>query len=381
MARHLSLQLPPDADPAKPRRVVPRRNGRAKQPGLRDVARAAEVSLATVSLVLNGSPRISDATRSHVRGVMDELGYQPNRLAQSLGGRYVKAVAAILPDLRHAFADAYFGELLSGITDEAQDRGFKIFLEQAKPDYLAANRHVELFEQRYVDGVLLLGHTDKSGHARDLAGGDYPAVVVDNRLDLGPDCRLDSVRGDYAAAAQQVMSYLAQLGHRRVGLLHAAPDIATVREVRDAWCDRLRQLGVEPCDTMTRDGRFTEKGGAEATADLMKDHPDTTAILAMSDKMAIGAMHHLHRAGVRVPGEVSVIGFDDLPHASYVSPALTTVNLPLYDVGRRSMARLIERVEGRTDVTADVLPAHLVIRDSTAIARDAGRNSNGLREP
>ncbi len=383
MARHLSLS--PNADStatsdasasvAMPERPATRRhrNGR-NQPNLRDVAKAADVSVATVSLVLNDSERISRATKLRVREIMDRLGYQPNRLAQSLSGKYVKTVAVMLPDLRHAFSDAYFGELLSGITDEAQTHGFKVLLEQAKPDYVATNKHVELFERRYVDGVLLLGHTDLSAYAADFPKGSYPAMAVDNRLTITGNSEIapiDYVVSDYTRGAEQVMNYLLQLGHRTIGLLQAANEIATTRDVAAGWRRKLEKAGIAVPDTLTRDGRFTEHGGAEATAELLRDHPETTAILAGSDKMAIGALHYLQRRGHRVPQDISVVGFDDLPHAAFVNPSLTTIHLPLYEVGRQACLRLIERVEGRHERVAETMPTHLVIRDSTAIARTA----------
>ncbi len=329
----------------------------------------AEVSVATVSLVLNGSDRISRATADRVRGVMDRLGYRPNRLAQSLSGRYVKVLAAVLPDLRQAFADAYFGQLLAGLTDAAQERGFKMLIEQAKPTWIASRSHLELFERRFVDGALLLGHTDESIYAGDFCREKFPAMAVDNRLDCHQCEGVDFVASDYKKGAEQVMNYLVQLGHRYIGLLEAAPQIATVRDKRHAWEAKLQEMGVDPSPSRVHDGEFTEVGGAEACRRLMKAHPETTAILAMSDKMAIGAMSYLQRQDLKVPGDVSVVGFDDLPHAAFVQPALTTIHLPLYDVGRRACIRLIDRVEGKRDRVRETLDTHLVIRDSTSIAR------------
>src|SRR3954469_20767379 len=129
----------------------------AKPVSLRDVAKLANVSVATVSMVLNENPRISRATQMRVQRLIDQLGYPPNRLAQSLSSRYTSMIAVLVPALRHAFADAYFGEILSGITDRAGKLGQKVMLESAKPEFIKEKRHIELFERRYVDGLLLLG--------------------------------------------------------------------------------------------------------------------------------------------------------------------------------------------------------------------------------
>ncbi|MEM8874455.1 MAG: LacI family DNA-binding transcriptional regulator [Planctomycetota bacterium] len=349
---------------AKPRRP--------RQVSLRDVAREADVSVATVSMVLNENPRISRATQTRVRQVMKKLGYQPNRLAQSLSGKHTHVLAILLPALRHAFADAYFGELLSGISDTAQRLGWKVLLEQAKPDYIKANKHVELFERRYVDGMLLLGTSDSQAYLSDLQQINCPAVVVNNRLRADGegnnyiDC--DHVVCDYAGGAQQALNYLTQLGHRNIGLISAAPDISTAWEIQNTWHNALIKLGVEPTDEWIADGHYTEEGGAAAARQLMKSDTHFTALLAMNDKMAMGAMAHLNHKGIKVPDEISVVGFDDLRHAAFVNPALTTIRLPLYDVGVTSCRRLLEKVKGKDKPVADVLDTHLIVRESTAMA-------------
>ena len=152
--------------------------------------------------------------------------YRPNRLAQSLSGRYTRLISILLPALRHTLADPYFGELISGISDKAARLGHKIMLEQAKPDFIRDRRHIELFERRFVDGVLCIGFEDRHGFLADFVGGEYPAMMVNNTIG---DLKLDHVVCDYASGAEQVMTYLAQLGHRRIGLIHGSEDVRTMR--------------------------------------------------------------------------------------------------------------------------------------------------------
>src|SRR5436190_19836871 len=146
---------------------------------MREVARLAKVSVATVSMVLNDNPRISRATHLKVQRLIDRLGYRPNRLAQSLSGRYTQVLAVMLPALRHAFADAYFGELISGICDRAGKMGYKVMLEQAKPEFIKERKHIQIFERRYVDGILCLGVNDRHHFLEDYKDGRYPMLVVD----------------------------------------------------------------------------------------------------------------------------------------------------------------------------------------------------------
>lgn len=332
--------------------------------GIRDVARQADVSVATVSMVINANPKISRATAARVQRVMSDMGYRPNRLAQSLSSNYTRVLAAVLPPLRHIFADAYFGELLSGICDRAARLGHKIMLEHAKPEFLRERRHIELLERRYVDGLLLLGFNLRHRAIDELADRGYPAISVNSRFD---NLAFDHVVCDYAGGAAQAMSCLLQMGHRRIGMIHATPEAPTIREVIEVYRSRLEQAGAAIDASRMHDGQFTEEGGAAAAEALMQRHPDLTAIFCVNDKMALGAMSWLQRRGIRVPQDVSVVGFDDIHHTAYVNPALTTVHLPLYECGARACERLVERVRGKTGEVRDVLPTHLVLRESTAI--------------
>jgi len=346
--------------------------GEIDRPGrmtsLRDVAREAKVSAATVSMVINGNPRISRATATRIQRVIEKMGYQPNRLAQSLSSKHTNVVAIMLPALRHAFADAYFGEIISGICDKAGKMGYKVMLEQAKPEFVKEKQHVRIFERRFVDGVLCLGTNDRHRWLADFGMAGCPAMLVDNSVD---EFRIDSVVSDYASGAEQVMNYLLQLGHRKIGLIMAAPEILTSRRVRKVYDAMLTHMDSACREACVADGKFTEEGGAAAAEKLLTAHPDMTALFATNDKMAIGAMYHAVRSGLRVPSDLSVVGFDDLRHSAFVNPTLTTVHLPLYEVGSAAMERLVERIHGRVDPVAETLRTHLVVRQSTAMARSA----------
>jgi LacI family transcriptional regulator len=358
----------PEAKVADP--TVSRARSRGgKQVSLRDVARQAKVSVATVSMVLNDNPRISRATHLRVQRLIERMGYQPNRLAQSLSSRYTGVIAVLVPALRHAFADAYFGELISGICDRAGKMGYKIMLEQVKPEFVKERKHVQIFERRYVDGVLCLGTNDRNHFLEDFAGDRYPVLVVDNYFD---QWKLDHVACDYRSGAEQVMNYLLQLGHRRIALLSAAPEIRTARDIRGIYLERLAAAGALADPSWVEDGKFTEEGGADATRQILQRHPDVTAIIAGNDKMAVGALHLLSRMGISVPRDVSVVGFDDLKHAAFINPSLTTVHLPLYQVGLLSCEKLLERIRGRAEKVSEILSTHLVVRNSTAMVRTSG---------
>jgi DNA-binding LacI/PurR family transcriptional regulator len=161
------------------------------------------------------------------------------------------------------------------------------------------------------------------------------------------------------------MTYLEQLGHTKIGLIHGSPEVFTARVIIDIFKHRQPDLDA----SYFIDGRFTEEHGITAAAALMDRHPDLTALFCGNDKMALGAMRCLTQRGIRVPQDVSIIGFDDIPYARYVTPSLTTVHLPFYQAGDVACERLIQRIRGRAERINETLPTHLVLRESTALAR------------
>ena len=357
----------PDA-PSKPRGTRTTRSKGAKRVGIREIAAKAEVSVATVSMVLNDNPKITGETRARVNKVIDQLGYRPNRIAQSLSSKYTNILAVLMPTLRHTMADPYFGELISGICDKAARLGQKVMLEHAKPDFIREKRHIDLFDRRYIDGILCIGFSDKHTFLADYAGrGDYAIMV--NNVGFG----LDHVVCDYASGAEQIMTYLLQLGHRRIGMLHGSPDVYTMRQMMETYRKSVIQATGNPNDALLIDGRFTEEHGYAAASRLLDQHPDITAIFAGNDKMALGALHCAAERGLSVPGDLSVVGCDNIQYAAFVNPALTTVNTPLYEVGMLACERLVDRIRGRKRPVAEVLPTHLVLRDSTSMARQPAR--------
>lgn len=355
--------------PAEPVRQSRGLGKPVKPISLRDVAKMANVSVATVSMVLNENPRISRATQMRVRRLIDRVGYKPNRIAQSLSSKYTRTLAVMVPALRHTFADAYFGELISGIADRAGKLGQKVMLESAKPEFIRDRRHIDLFERRFVDGVLLLGFNDRHGFLADLAGKQYPVMAVNNYF---PQLGLPSVCCDYRGGAEQVMSYLLQLGHKRIALICGATETQTQRDMIDIYQKRMTAAGLGFDTSLVEDGRFTEQGGAAATEALLERHPDVTAIFGGNDKMAVGAIHYLTRTGIKIPGQISVTGFDDIQHTAFVNPSLTTVHVPLYEAGALACERLVERIRGKSERLTELLPTHLVIRESTTLAGQSG---------
>jgi len=335
-----------------------------KAVSIKDIAKASGSSLTTVSLVLNSRDRrISAPTRQRVLEAVERLGYRPSRLAQALQSQRAGLLAILVPELRHAFADVYFGELISAIHDEATDAGYKVLLEVAHPKFIDAGQHLEIFDRRFIDGMLCLGVTSVHGYLSSFEDGVRPMVVVNNYVE-GLD--LNHVRCDYRAAGRIAAEHLIAAGHRRVGMVRAALEVQTMVDLIGGYKDALAKAGVKLADADIVDGLYTEEGGAAAASELIRRRPDLTALLAGNDKMAIGAIAGLKAAGKRVPDDVSVIGCDDIHQGEFCDPPLTTVHTPIYDMGRAACKRLLEIISGNTTQVREVHPVRLTVRKSVA---------------
>jgi len=332
---------------------------------IRDVARESGVSLTTVSLVLNKNDhRISDATRQRVIEAMDKLAYTPSRLARGLPNRRSKTLAILVPALQHAFADVYFGEVISGIYEAAAEAGYRIMLEVANRDYVRRREYMTLIDDCSVDGILFVGATEEHRWLEEFDNADRPLVVVNNHF---TQWNLHCVVCDYPAAGRLAADHLADLGHTRIAHIAGPSDmVLTSRELTDAFVARLAERGVHISDAQIAQGEFRVETGRDACDELLERYPSLTAIFAANDKMAIGAMQSL-RAHGRNPGkDTAVIGCDDIPTAALAEPPLTTVRLNFVEAGATACRRLLQLIEGdlETDRIADRVPVSLVVRSS-----------------
>ncbi len=337
---------------------------------IKDVARESKASLTTVSLVLNKRDgRISSATRERVLAAVNRLGYRPSHIARGLQAQKSGFLAILVPQLRHAFADAYFGELISAIQEAAAAAGHKIILEVAHREYVESQQHLELFRRRVADGVLCMGATSLDTYIEDFVDGDHPMVIVNNYLRTKD---LNHVKCDYEQAGRLAGQHLLELGHRDIALIHGASEVQTTCDLRRGFEAALAEAGVELPPERVEDGLYTEEGGEEAVVHIMNREPDVTAILAGNDKMAIGAISGLKAGGFAVPAAVSVVGCDDMHQAEFCDPQLTTVHTPIYEVGRRACEKLLHLVAGEVESVEETFPVHLTFRKSTCTPRKTG---------
>ncbi|BAS26051.1 LacI family DNA-binding transcriptional regulator [Limnochorda pilosa] len=341
---------------------------------IQDVAKIAGVSASTVSRVLNGSPLVREATRKQVEEAVRRLRYAPHPVARGLRLRSGHLLGLIVSDLSFPF----FGEVMKGIHAAAAARGYGVLLanSDARPD-----RELELLEEmrrRGCDASLLITGDYRPEHAVFVRRSRVPVVLASAHV---ADAEVPCVGVDNAGAAFEMMRHLLELGHRRIGIIRGSLADPVTSGERLKGC-RLALQGADLAwdETLVEEGDFSIRGGREAMERLLKRGAPPSALFAFSDEMALGALQALHRAGLRVPEDVALAGFDDLALAEGVEPPLTTIAQPRFQMGWVSAELAMDLAEGRpVGMVKRVLPHRLVVRRSSQRALAQGKPPAGRR--
>jgi DNA-binding LacI/PurR family transcriptional regulator len=328
-------------------------------PTLAQVAELAGVSPATASRVLNGSARVSPSAQEQVRLAVARLGYVRQRAARAYPQRRARSVAAVVCEpSRRVFSDPFFARVLAGAGEALAAHEVPMLLSPATGDRSAAL-------ERYlcsgnVDGVLLVSAHGRHRLAPALSAAGVPVMLIGRPLEPGS---LSFVDADNRAGARRAVEHLVSRGRHAIGTVAGPPDIAVGVDRREGWRDALSAAGL-PAGPLTY-GDFTRIAAIHATARLLYLRPDLDALFAASDLMALGAIQALQRAGRRVPDDVAVVGFDDLPLARYTVPPLTTVRQPVEQMGSVAALRLLAEIDGTPSTDNPVLATTLIVRGST----------------
>ncbi|GLW45420.1 LacI family transcriptional regulator [Streptomyces sp. NBRC 14336] len=308
--------------------------------------------------MINGSPRVSEATRAAVEAAVAELGYVPNTAARALAANRTDAIALVVPEPEtRFFAEPYFSDMLKGVGAQLSETEMQLLLIFAGSDrerqrlaqYLAAHR---------VDGVLLV-----SVHADDplpdlLTQLEIPAVISGPRSAAET---LTSVDSDNYGGARQAVEHLYARGRRRIAHITGRMDVYGARRRADGYREALADAGLPVDETMMEPGDFTEEGGRRAMAALLERHPDLDAVFAGSDVMAAGARQVLRETGRRIPDDVALVGYDDSAIARHMDPPLTSVRQPIEEMGRRMIDLLLEEIADRRPAVSRGLERRQVV--------------------
>ncbi|WP_048602701.1 catabolite control protein A [Rubeoparvulum massiliense] len=325
-----------------------------------DVAKEAGVSMATVSRVVNGNPNVKPATRKKVKEAIQRLGYRPNAVARGLASKRTKTVGVVIPDVSNPF----YSELVRGIEDIANMYDYNIFLCNSDEHKGKELRLIETMLEKQVDGLLFMGAKVTQDHREILQTGHVP-VVLSSTLD--EEGILPSVSINHGKAMEEGVHYLHELGHQRIALISGPPDEPLFGTIRlQAFRRAMTNVGLTIDENMICTGDMHYESGFEETKKLLQQSQPPTAIFAVSDEMAIGAIHAILDQGLRVPEDISVLGFDNTRLATMVRPLLTTVVQPMYDIGAVSM-RLLTKYMMNEEVESScvILPHRIEVRQST----------------
>lgn len=356
------------------------RSSSSRRPTSAEVAQRAQVSRTTVSFVLNGvtDRGISEATRQRVMQAAQELGYEPHAAARMLAGGSSGTVALVLPSLEHLHVDAFLAQLVASINAQCHRHGLRLLIESTEGEGREPGGFAQLVRSRRIDG-LILAHlrTAELAHVQRLRDSGVPLVVfgcglpeVEARLAMGEDT---------GQSARLAVNHLIGLGHRAIGFVNYAPlEYHAARQREQGWRAALQQHGIEPRPEWLARADISADSGWQATRALLARRPGISALFAGNDTIAFGALRALHEAGLRVPGDVAVVGYDDIPLAAFASPPLTTVRSDPVGHGRQAVALLRAQLAetgaaGAQDqaATADAAPVAepvLVVRQSCGAA-------------
>jgi LacI family transcriptional regulator len=343
-----------------------------KQPTQIDVARRAGVSRATVSYVLNGITNgkvpISEETCQRVVKAIEELGYVPDARARALRSGDTRTLGLIIPDIQNP----HFWETVEGVEQEARDAGYKLLLSNIALKHEYANEIFKDLSHRRIDGLILMGSFTLASSDTDDSLDRFfkrhlPVVEISDHYSVPYE--VDRVSSNYYQATIEAMSYLLSLYHRRIGLLYGVgvPELATDR--LRAYQESLLAAGLPIEQELIMQCGPTIEGGYQATLSLLRVPERPTAIVAINDLLAIGAIRAISDAGLSIPGDISLLGYDDIRMANYLVPRLTTVSKDISSLGRRAVKLLLARVQNPDrPYQIETGPARLIIRESTGPA-------------
>jgi len=329
---------------------------------IKDIASEAGVSTATVSHVINNTRFVSEAVRDRVLKAIELHDYYPNAHARSLASGSSRILGLVISDI----ANPFFPELVKSIEAAAFEHGYDVFLSNTNYDAERTSHYVRRLIERKVAGVAVMTSEMDKSLIDELARREVSAVFLDSGA---AGLHMSNLRVCYAEGIKQAILHLIELGHRNVAFISGLPHLRSAKRRLEAFRQTMQTVLPDAPEQIYM-GDFRIGGGKRAALEILAAFELPTAVVAANDLMAFGAISEFRRAGLNVPRDISVVGFDDIAFSSLIEPALTTVNLPLGELGRLAVEALMTTLSSPTQHGIELsIPTQLVIRNSTAAAR------------
>lgn len=332
---------------------------------IRDVANLAGVSIATVSRAINSPDKVAEKTRTSVQKAIQTTGYSPNTLAQNFRRGRTNLVMVVLPTI----GDPFFTAVMHGIRAAAKTEGYSVVIEETQLNTMTADEIGAMLVSNQTDGIILLASMSPFGTDILSAKSQRRLPIVIGCETVSPElANFPSVHIDNVAAAKDATNYLVSKGHKRISMVSGQVSSLLTKDREIGYHAAMKEAGLPVEDGWIVEGQLTISGARRATRRLLSHEHRPTAIFCANDEMAIGCLHEIKSAGLAVPHDLSIIGFDDIRYAEVTDPPLTTIRQPAEEIGKRVMYRLCRRIESDNDESgsAEIVPHRLVVRQSVA---------------
>lgn len=327
---------------------------------IKDVAQRAGVSVTTVSHALNGTRFVSDDARLRVQSAVRELAYVPSAVARSLKQNSTRTLGMIIPDN----SNPYFAEIIRGVEHCCFTAGYNLILCNSDSELARQSANLRVLAEKRIDGLIFVAAGKDPELGERLEALHLPLVLVDREV---PGLACDLVEVDHAAGSELATRHLLELGHPFVACISGPANLSPSTQRRAGWKRALAAAGLSRREGDVVRGDFTSAGGYQAMKTLLARSVRPSAVFVCNDLMAIGALCAAHEAGLQLPGDLSIVGFDDIALAAYTYPPLTTVAQPKQAIGTAAATMLLERINGpRGESRRRILQPELRVRQSTA---------------
>ena len=324
---------------------------------IKDVAKQADVSIATVSKIINGKDEhISEATRQKVLEIIEQMGYVQNTMAKGLKEANTKTLGLVIPDIDNAFP-----EMAKGAQDEAFAHGYTVLFGSTDNNAVQEEKFLDVLKSRMVDGIIYVS-SDYATSNKLLADLSIPVVFIDRKIEKSGN--MGSVQIDNYKAMKEVAEYISKKGCKKIAYITADISVSPSRERYEGLKDGLEEAGIVFDKKLHYPGTFSVETGQIGAMTLLQREPSIDCIVCGNDLMAIGAMSTCQKLGRKVPDDIKIMGFDDIYISKYLNPELTTVRQDAYEMGKQAAGMLIEHIEQKSPLK-DIVLSHEIVERNT----------------